>query len=199
MTEHSQASMIAGPAAELARRYASALYALAADRSLHDAIAQDLRQLRAQAIADPSFRSLAEHPRLTIKQMVAAATKVAQALNVNPLTARFLNVLAQRRRLSILGGVIETYLNRLAAEHGEHVAIVTSAQVLTSEQQDKLTAALSKQIEKGTVRLSLRIDPSLLGGLTVKLGPNFVDASVKGRLARLERALKTPVTQKGAA
>ncbi|MER2520475.1 MAG: ATP synthase F1 subunit delta [Bdellovibrionales bacterium] len=199
MTEHSQASKVAGPAAELARRYAAALYALAADRSLRDAIAEDLRQLRAQAVSDPLFRCLAEHPRLSTKQMVSAISKIAQILNVNPLTTRFLNVLAQHRRLAILDGVIEAYLNRLTAEKGERVAVVTSAQAMTPEQQDKLVAVLARQIEKGTISLSTSVDPALLGGLTVKLGPNFIDASVKGCLARLERVLKSPVTQKGAA
>ncbi len=199
VTEHTQASTGAGPAAELARRYAAALCALASERSLREAIAEDLRLLRAQAVANPFFSCLAEHPRLSVGQLVSAISKVAQVLNVNPLTARFLGVLAQHRRLAILDGVIETYLNRLAAEKGEHVAVVTSARTLTAEQQDKLMAVLARQIDKGTIRLSASVDPSLLGGLTVKLGPNFIDASVKGRLARLERVLKSPVTQKGAA
>lgn len=191
--------MVAGPAAELARRYAAALYALAAERSLLDAIAEDLRKLREHAVKDASFRCLAEHPRLSVNNLVAAAAKIAQSLQANPLTERFLVVLAKHRRLSILAGVIETYLNRRMAEKGEHVAIVTSAQALTPDQKDKLTTVLAKQTGKGAVHLSLSVDPSLLGGLTVKLGPNFIDASVKGRLARLERALNSPVTQKGAA
>lgn len=199
VTEHSQESMVAGPAAELSRRYATALYALAAERSVLDSIAHDLQTLKDCVVKDPSFRCLAEHPRLSIGSLMAAASKIAQFLRLDPLTERFLIALARRRRLGVLAGIIETFLNRRMSEKGELVATVASAQALTDEQQDKLTAALAKHMGGRIVHLALRVDPSLLGGITVLLGPTFIDASVKGRLARLERALKFPMTQKGAA
>jgi F-type H+-transporting ATPase subunit delta len=105
------------------------------------------------------------------------------------LTRNFLGLLARNRRLFALPEMIERFLATLAARRGEVTADVVAAQELTPAQRDSLDEQLRKAVgQKVTVELS--VDPSLLGGLVVRLGSRMVDASLKSKLHRLEMAMK---------
>ncbi len=193
--------IIAGDAAILARRYAGALYDLAEEQKQLDAVATDLRTLRNLNQESAEFQYIAGHPRLTRKYLVQAAQAIAKAAVLNPLTGNFLALVAQNRRLNIIGAVIEAFLNDLAKRRGEFTADVRSAKSLSAAQQEQLANKL-RELAGGKVHISVREDASLLGGMTVKLGSRLIDASVKTKLARLERQLKSQTTvwtQKGAA
>lgn len=200
LSQDATSPIIAGDAAVLARRYAGALYQLADEQKQLDAIASDLRALKNLQQESAEFRAIACHPRLTRAQLVGAMQKVASAAKLNPLTANFLALVAQNRRLAELSFMIDSFLDDLAARRGEYNADVCSAKPLSSAQQEQLAVKL-REIAGGKVHLSVREDASLLGGLTVKLGSRLIDASVKSKLARIERQLKSqPLpSQKGAA
>lgn len=195
--------VIAGDAAILARRYAGALYDLAEEQKQLDAVASDLRSLRSLNQESAEFQYIAGHPRLTRKQLVQSAQAIAKSASLNPLTGNFLALIAQNRRLSIIGAIIEAFLGELAKRRGEFTAEVRSAKVLSTAQQEQLAGKL-RDLAGGKVHVSVREDASLLGGLTVKLGSRLIDASIKTKLARLERQLKSQTdqsqtAQKGAA
>lgn len=78
----------------------------------------------------------------------------------------------------------------LAVKRGEFTALVTVAKSMSKEQEEKLSAQLGKMMS-GTVKLVVEQDPSLIGGMVIKMGSRLIDASVKGKLARIERQLKS--------
>jgi F-type H+-transporting ATPase subunit delta len=78
----------------------------------------------------------------------------------------------------------------LAKKNGIHVADVTTTHPLSSEQQEKLASHLGKMVG-GTVRLEVEEDRDLLGGMIIKIGSRLIDASVQGKLVRVERQLKS--------
>lgn len=200
-TETTQTPLIAGDAAVLARRYAGALYDLAEEQKQLDVVAGDLRALRTLNHESAEFQYVAGHPRLTRKQLVQAAQLVAKSAGLSLLTSNFLALIAQNRRLNIISAVIDAFLDQLASRRGEFTADVRSATSLSAAQQEQLAAKL-RELAGGKVHISVREDASLLGGMTVKLGSRLIDASIKTKLARLERQLKsqtTTQTQKGAA
>src|ERR1700733_4886061 len=94
--------LVSGNAALLARRYAGAFYGLAESEKNLDGAAADLRSLLQLAEDDQNFIILANHPRLTRAQLVKAAGTVAKTLKLGKLTAKFLALVAQHRRLPIL-------------------------------------------------------------------------------------------------
>ena len=189
--------IIAGDAAVLARRYASALYALADEQKQLDAVSADLRALRGLYHESAEFQSASLNPRLKRGDLVKAMKQVADVAKFNALTGNFLGLLAQNRRLDLLTGMIDGFLAELAERRGEYSADVRVATALTPAQTESLAAQL-RDLAGGKVHLAVREDKSLLGGLVVKMGSRLIDASVKGKLERLERQLKTN-TSKGAA
>ncbi|MFY9287167.1 MAG: F0F1 ATP synthase subunit delta [Alphaproteobacteria bacterium] len=199
MSQQVTTQIIAGDAAILARRYAGALYELADEQKQLDAVASDLRALRNLQQESTEFRAIAAHPRLTRAQLVKAMRQVAETAKLNKLTANFLMAVAQKRRLPELPAMIDNFLSELATRRGEYSAEVRSATPLSAAQQELLAGNL-RELAGGKVHITVREDASLLGGLVVKLGSRLIDASVKAKLARLERQLKSQShTQKGAA
>jgi F-type H+-transporting ATPase subunit delta len=85
--------------------------------------------------------------------------------------------------------MISGYLAILAARRGEVTAEIVAAQELSPAQRKAIDARLRKAVG-GKVAIDIRVDPSLLGGLVVKVGSRMVDASLKNKLARLELAMK---------
>jgi len=173
----------------LAERYAKALFELADDRKALDDVANDLRALRGLVGESADFRRLIRSPVLSRIEQAKAVAALAERAGFSVLTRNFLGVAARNRRLFVLPSVIAAYLQVLAARRGEVTAQVTAARPLTSAQTEAVNEQLRKAVG-GKVAVDLRIDPSLIGGLIVKVGSRMVDASLKSKLARLQLAMK---------
>jgi F-type H+-transporting ATPase subunit delta len=170
-------------------RYGAALFDLADERKALDAVAGDLRALRAMLRDSGDLRRLVRSPVLSRAEQGKAIAAIAAPAGLSPLTRNFLGLLAQNRRLFALPEMIESYLSRLAERRGEVTAQVLTAQALSPEQR----AAIDEQLRKAVgrkVAVDVAVDPSLLGGLVVKLGSRMVDASLKSKLYRLQLAMK---------
>jgi F-type H+-transporting ATPase subunit delta len=173
----------------LADRYASALFDIADERRTLDATAADLRQLRAMLAESPDLSRLIRSAILSREAQGRAVAAVAEAAGLSRQVCNFLAVVAHNRRLFAVPAMIETYLARLAARRGEITAEVTAAQPLSEAQLDALGAELRRSAGR-RVAVDVRIDAGLLGGIVVKLGSRLVDASLSGRLRRLQAAMK---------
>jgi F-type H+-transporting ATPase subunit delta len=173
----------------LAARYALALFDLADERKALDAVANDLRILRGLLGDSPELSRLIRSPVISRAEQGKAIAAIAQAADLSPLTRNFLGLLAQNRRLFALPAIIVSYLARLAERRGEATARVVVAQALSAEQR----AAMDEQLRKAVgrkVAVEVEVDPSLLGGIIVKLGSRMIDASLKSKLYRLQLQMK---------
>jgi F-type H+-transporting ATPase subunit delta len=173
----------------LAERYGTALFELADERRELDSIAGDLQGLRALIRDSADLRRLLRSPVLSRAEQGKAIAAVAREARLSALTAQFLGLLAQNRRLFALPDMIESFLGHLAERRGEVTARVMSAQELTAAQREAINEQLRKAVGR-KVAVDIEIDPGLLGGLVVKLGSRMVDASLRSKLHRLQLAMK---------
>jgi F-type H+-transporting ATPase subunit delta len=173
----------------LGARYATALYELADEQKSLDEVAADLRALRGLIDDSADLRRLIRSPVLTRAAQAQAIAALAARAGFQPLVQNILGLMAKNRRLFVLPAVIEAYLAELAARRGEVTAQVISAQALSDAQRQTLDERLRRAVG-GKVAIELRVDPSLLGGLIVKLGSRMVDASLSSKLHRLQLAMK---------
>lgn len=175
--------------AGLAERYAAALYELADEGKALDRVAGDLRSL-AKALADsPDLMRMIRSPVLGRQEQGRAIKAILDQMGVDALTAKFLGLVAQNRRLFAVPAMIKAFLAELARRRGEIAAEVTSAQPLSPQQAEAVTAAL-RQAVGSKVTVETRVDPSLLGGMVVRVGSRMVDSSLKTKLQKLELAMK---------
>jgi F-type H+-transporting ATPase subunit delta len=101
----------------------------------------------------------------------------------------FVGVVVANRRASALAGIVNAFAALVAEKRGVAVAHVESAYPLTDMQEQQLRARLI-EAGYGNVNIIRRVDPSLLGGLVVKVGSRLYDNSLKSRLQRLQYAMK---------
>ena len=173
----------------LAERYAAALFELADERHALDAVANDMRELRAMLQASGDLMRLVRSPVLSRGEQGKAMAALAEDAKLSKLSADFIAIVARNRRLFAVPAMIEAYLDKLAARRGEVTAEVIAAQALTKTQEDALAEQL-RRVVGGRVTMDLRVDPSLLGGMVVKIGSRMVDGSLKGQLHRLQLSMR---------
>ncbi|HEX4111988.1 MAG TPA: F0F1 ATP synthase subunit delta [Stellaceae bacterium] len=173
----------------LAERYARALFDLADEGRTLDQVAADLKSLAGMLAESGDLRRLIRSPVLDRAAQGRAVAALAARAELSPLTRKFLGLLARNRRLFALPAMIAAFLSHLAARRGEVTAQVVSAAPLTAAQSAALAEAL-RQSAGAKLTIDAQVDPSLLGGLVVRLGSRMIDASLKSKLNRLQLAMK---------
>ena len=178
-----------GIQASLSGRYATALFELAREKGAIDKVESSLATVK-QALADsPDFAALTGSPLIGRTDAAKAVAAAAKAMKLDSLTADFLGVLAQNRRLAALAGIVRDFRTLAARHRGETSAEVVSAHPLSPAQVTALKAQLRERVSRD-VNVDLSVDPSLLGGLVVKIGSQMIDSSIKTRLNSLAHAMK---------
>jgi len=173
----------------LAGRYALALIDLADEKKELDAVAEDLRGLKAAVVESEDLRRLMRSPLFTRVQQRQAMEALLEKFGVGGLTRKFVLLVTQNRRLFALPGMIDAYLQELARRRGEVTAQVTSAYELSEAQKAALNDAL-KGVVGAKVQIDLTVDPGLIGGLIVKVGSRMIDNSLRSKLQRLQIVMK---------
>jgi F-type H+-transporting ATPase subunit delta len=178
-----------GIQASLAGRYATALFELARDERQLEAVGTSLDTLREALRDSQDLRELTTSPLIGRENALNAIKATAEALRLDPITANFLGVVAQNRRLGQLPNIIRAF-NLLSAHHrGETTAEVTSAHPLNDDQVAALKSNLKSRIGRD-VSVDLTVDPAILGGLVVKVGSQMIDGSIRTKLNTLAHAMK---------
>lgn len=173
----------------MATRYATALFELAEEGNALDKVAQDLATVERMTAESEDLRKVLQSPIVSRDAQAAAVTALAGPAGIGDTVAKFLGVLAENRRLFALPAITAAYRARLAAARGEVTAEVTSAVPLDGEQLEAVKASVSRYAGKA-VSLTADVDPSLLGGLVVRIGSRMIDASLKTKLQQLELAMR---------
>ena len=178
-----------GIRASLAGRYASALFDLARDQRRIESVGTSLDALGQALLDSKEFAELIESPLVSREEAGKAFAALAPNLGLDPITANFLGVLARNGRKNQLRNVSRAY-RRLASEHrGETTAEVVTARPLSDDQLRALKEQLRTRAGRD-VAIDATVDPSILGGMVVKLGSQQIDASIRTKLNRLALAMK---------
>ena len=170
-------------------RYANALFQLASEQKSVDEVGAGLAAVQAALDASPELKQIVASPVYSAENQIAAVEAVCAKLGVSGITLNFLKLVARNRRLSAISAIIATYAALRATARGEVQAEVASAEPLPDKHLKDIKAALKASIGR-EVTLSTRVDPSLLGGLIVKVGSRMVDNSLKTKLSNLKIAMK---------
>ncbi len=173
----------------IARRYAKALFSLAAETGRVEAWASSLLSLKAAVEGSPDLRDVLSNPVYSKEQRRAIVEKLASALSLDAEPRSLLLLLGDRNRLSYLSPVVDTFRD-LADQHlGLLRARVTSA-VKLEEGAAQAIADRFSQATKAKVLLDRVVDPAILGGVVAQVGDVVYDGSVRTQLEDLRMELK---------
>jgi F-type H+-transporting ATPase subunit delta len=170
-------------------RYATALFELARDERAIDAVVADLDGFEAMLADSADLQRLVRSPVFSAGEQSRALGAVLDESGISGIAANFLKVLTANRRLFAVHHVIRAFRVLVAKFKGEATADVTVAEKLTDKNLDALKTAL-KSVTGKDVALIVNVDPSIIGGLVVKLGSRMVDSSLRTKLNSIKHAMK---------
>ena len=177
------------PISGVAERYAGSLYELAAQANAVAEVEKNLGRFEELLDGSTDLDRLMKSPVFSAEDQLRAVSAIVDKAKIGGLVGNFLRVVAKNRRLFAVPGMIRAFRRIAAEQRGEVAAEVTSAHALTPAQQTELKATL-KGVAGKDVSIAVTVDPSLLGGLVVKMGSRQIDTSLKTKLNSLKLALK---------
>jgi F-type H+-transporting ATPase subunit delta len=175
--------------AGMAGRYATALFELARETGELDATEAVLVNLEALLDESADLRRFVRSPVFSAQDQDRVVTALAEKAGMNALTSNFLQLLVKNRRLFALADIIAGFRKLSAQNRGELTAEVTAAIPMSDALTQELVATLKAKTGKDVI-LHTKIDPSILGGLIVKIGSRMVDSSIRTKLNNLKIAMK---------
>jgi F-type H+-transporting ATPase subunit delta len=170
-------------------RYATALFELARDEKSIDAVKADLEKFEAMLADSADLKRLVRSPVFSAGEQSRALAALLDKAAISGVAANFLKVLTANRRLFAVTDVIRAFRALVARFKGEATADVTVAEKLSDKNLDALKTAL-KSVTGKDVALNVNVDPSIIGGLVVKLGSRMVDSSLRTKLNSIKHAMK---------
>jgi F-type H+-transporting ATPase subunit delta len=173
----------------VAGRYATALFELAREANALDPILNDLNRFHEAMDAVDDLARLVKSPVFSAEEQERAIAAILEQMKIEGLTANFLKLTARNRRLFAAPAMIKAYRALLARHRGQTSAEVVSASKLEAGQIRALREALKASLGKD-VDLEQRVDPTLLGGLVVKIGSRMIDTSLRTKLNNMKHAMK---------
>jgi F-type H+-transporting ATPase subunit delta len=178
------------PTSGVAERYAQALFSLAQEQNIADAVADALRNFGDLIAESADLKRLVVSPVFSAEEQLKAVTAILNQIGFSGITANFIKLVAAKRRLFVLPDMIRAYIALNDKANGVTRADVTVAAPLSDAYSAALEESL-RQVSGGkTVKVNVNIDPSIIGGIVVKLGSRMVDASLKTKLNSLRTRMK---------
>jgi F-type H+-transporting ATPase subunit delta len=173
----------------MAGRYATALFELALAENALDAVTADLDRFDALLADSADLARLVRSPVFGAEEQTKALAAVLGKFGIGGLAANFLKVVASNRRLFAVRDIIKAFRALVARHKGEVTAEVTLAEQPSEQHLAAVKDALNA-VTKKDVQVEVKIDPSIIGGLVVKLGSRMVDTSLRTKLNAIKLAMK---------
>jgi F-type H+-transporting ATPase subunit delta len=168
------------------RRYAEAAFQIA---QRDDTVETWRKELDAAAsiAADPRVGRILANPAVALEERNDRADRVFGKV-AGPPVRNLIKLMIRRGRIHQLPRLAAEFRRLDNARQGITLATATSAAPLTKDEVEALTRRM-EQFAGGRIELDLQVDPSLLGGVVVRVGDRLIDGSVRGRLERLRNRL----------
>ncbi|WP_284140125.1 MULTISPECIES: F0F1 ATP synthase subunit delta [unclassified Virgibacillus] len=173
----------------VAKRYADALFQLGNDKAALDQLMEEFRVVKQVFQEDKQLRGFLAHPRITLSQKTTFIDEVFKDCSKDVLNT--LKLLAERHRVALVPSIIENFINLVNSARGVAEATVHSVRKLSDAELKDLETTVAKRFNKSVVHLENKVDPSLLGGIKIRIGNTIIDGTISGKLKRIERNIIT--------
>jgi F-type H+-transporting ATPase subunit delta len=175
------------PDETIARRYATAIFTLAAERASVERVGRDLQAVLDATTADEGVRRFFVSPVIDRKEKARVFAE-AFAKSIDEVALHAVLLLIRKRRERYLRDIVRLFGELEVEASGREPLEIVSARELPAADVDALVERLSKLYNKRFV-VKQRVDPALIAGLRLTMGDQRIDASIAGRLNQLARSL----------
>ena len=172
----------------VAATYAEALYEAAEAQSAVDQVRTELDEFAAAMAPGTELRDALLSPEFETTAKRAVVGDLMEG--AHPVSTGFVQVLIDRGRLAEIDDVLAAYGRRVDAAEGRVVVTAVTAIPLTPELREQIREKVRAQTGRDA-ELEETVDPSIIGGLVLRVGDVVVDASLRTRLEEMRRSLET--------
>jgi F-type H+-transporting ATPase subunit delta len=172
----------------LSRRYAKAMFQLAVAEKNEDAVAAEFARF-ADVLAHPELKRVLNDPAFSQRSRKNIVVRVARELELSLLATHFLELLIDNDRLNYFLGIAEHYGRMLDEKKGQAEARVAAANPLDESDLQRLRESLEK-ISGKKIIVQQESDPSLIGGVVVRLEGKIYDGSVRAQLEKIKKQVE---------
>lgn len=180
--------MIEARSNPVSRNYAEALLALAKKADNREGFGVMIRDVATAITQDPTIKLFLESPRVSYEDKNEILSK-AFGDRVPRLFLRFLQTMVHNRRQMMIPDIAREYAQLLDEEEGRVHAEVTLARAVDAAEESRIGEQLSRVLGK-KVNPQMTVDPSIMGGIIVKVGNTVMDGSVRRRLGKLASRMR---------
>jgi len=168
--------------------YGEALFSLALERNCLSQYAQELNGVMAVLAEYPDYVAILSHPKLDEKEKIQVFDNVFAGRICEEMCG-FFHILLEKGRFSQLDAIRDFFVKRKQEQEKVGVACITSAVLLSDEQKARIQDKLLATTDYLTMQMEYQVDPSLIGGLVIRIGDRVVDSSIRTRLEDMKREL----------
>lgn len=173
----------------IAERYSQALFDLAREKNLLEETSEDVLFVQSLMGDHPELYRFLELPDVSVDRKKQAMAHIVEGSVRQPM-AGLLQLLIQKARIPYLAEILDGYQDMLRDTKGQVQVWVTTAVELSAEELQKIVRTLEKSLHKEILAEQV-VDPSVLGGVIVRVGDKVFDNSIRSSLERLSKHLKT--------
>ena len=170
-----------------ARKYSRILFDLAKEKNEVDQTGECMKLLKEAYKVLPEFRSFLFSFKINNEQKIEALSNIFGD-DFTALLSKFMKTLIENKRQDLIPDISNSY--NLTAMESKNQLLVTAVthEKLSDELTDSVKKALEKSFDKD-VRIESTVDPSIIGGIKLRIGNTVIDGSVRGSLTRLRETL----------
>ncbi|XP_036602733.1 ATP synthase subunit O, mitochondrial [Trichosurus vulpecula] len=174
-------------------RYATALYSAASKQNKLDVVEKELLRVT-KLLKDPKMIDSIMNPHIKRSIKIKTLSDIIAKEKFSPITTNLMKLLAENGRLNNTPGVISAFSTMMSVHRGEVQCSVTTASALDDATLSELKTVLNSFLRKGQVlKLEVKTDPSIMGGMIVRIGEKYVDMSARTKIQKLSRIMKEAV------
>ncbi|XP_051840897.1 ATP synthase subunit O, mitochondrial [Antechinus flavipes] len=174
-------------------RYATALFSAASKQNKLDVVEKELLRVT-KLLKDPKMVDSIMNPHIKRSIKIKTLSDIIAKERFSPITTNLMKLLAENGRLNNTEGVISAFSTMMSVHRGEVQCVVTTASTLDSATLSELKAVLNSFLSKGQVlKMEVKTDPSIMGGMIVRIGEKYVDMSAKTKIQKLSRIMREAI------
>jgi len=168
--------------------FSQALYELASENNCLEEIESQIQGILSLMEKSTDFNNLIKDPTINASEQLSTIDMISKKANFHSLLIKFLIFITTKRKLFYLNTISKDFLKICSYLRGELVAEIKSAKKLKDEELNKIKDELSKNFNK-KIKIQYQYDPSLLGGLIVKIGSVMIDNSLNNKLNKIKNSM----------
>ncbi|UFT98947.1 F0F1 ATP synthase subunit delta [Radiobacillus kanasensis] len=173
--------------AVVSKRYADALFQLAQEKSRLVELEEEIRALDQIVKQSPELLTFLTNPKVSASDKKNLLKESLKDFSSEVIHTLF--ILVDRHREEIIPDVISHFIQLANEQKGIAEAKVYSVRELSIDEQEEISKVFAKKLNINVLKIENIVDPSIIGGIKIRVGNTIYDGSISGKLTRLERSI----------